>query len=101
MADILIPNMELPREERCIELAIFPDGRIEQKHLAYGLLHLKQKAIELPPHGRLGDLDAFKNSVADMRMEKTLRNGARQVIEIGELFGQIIDDEPTIVEASK
>lgn len=55
--DILIKNMELPKEERYIELVIFPDGRIEQKHLAYGLLHLEQKAIELPPHGGLKDFN--------------------------------------------
>ena len=58
--------------------------------------------VELPtPHGRLGDLDALKNSVTDMRMEKPLRNGAKQVIEIGKLFGQIIDDAETIVEATE
>ena len=56
--------------------------------------------VALPDHGRLGDLDALKNSVADMRMEKLLRNGAKQVIEIGELFGRIIDDAPTVVEAT-
>ena len=57
---------------------------------------------EIPDkHGRLIDADAFKNNVADMRMEKPLRNGAKQVIEIGGLFGRIIDEAPTIVEATE
>ena len=96
--DILIPNLELPLEER-IQLSIYPNGLVVN-HSTLDVNN-RRKAIELPSHGRLGDLDALKNSVADMRMEKPLRNGAKQVIEIGELFGRIIDDAPTIVEATE
>ena len=76
----------------------------EQVFDVFGEMRLKCCPIigEIPDkYGRLIDADAFKNSVADMRMEKPLRNGAKQVIEIGELFGRIIDDAPTIVEATE
>ena len=50
MADILIKDIELPRT-----LTIYPNGDIDE--LVEGKYVTIGKAIELPPHGRLGDLD--------------------------------------------
>ena len=101
--DILIKGMEMPTKvNHPLFIRISSDGRIAKgDFLKDGFFETEAKAVALSSHGRLGDLDALKNSVADMRMEKPLRNGAKQVIEIGELFGRIIDDAPTIVEASE
>ena len=104
--DILIKGMEMPKN--CLSCPMKEHCQL------FNALHFNERLkmldesirvdgcplVALPSHGRLGDLDALKNSVADMRMEKPLRNGAKQVIEIGELFGRIIDDAPTILEAN-
>ena len=95
--DILIKGIEMPKNGDVLKLYL-SDGYVGYQDEEG--LH-KSNEVELPEHGRLGDLDALKNSVADMRMEKPLRNGAKQVIEIGELFGRIIDDAPTVLEANE
>ena len=102
MPDILIKNMEMPKQmESPITITIFKNGSVWMNDVTFGKGKLPNaKAVALPEHGRLIDADAFKNNVADMRMEKPLRNGAKQVIEIGGLFGRIIDEAPTIVEAT-
>lgn len=100
--DILIKNMEMPLDEKHSVVLVFGKDGFEEARDSYSALKIEGiTAVALPSHGRLGDLDALKNSVADMRMEKPLRNGAKQVIEIGELFGRIIDDAPVIVEATE
>ena len=108
--DILIKGMEMPKSCNGCKLATH---YFTNTHKVRCFINAEMREaediesrpswcplVELPEHGRLIDADALKNSVADMRMEKPLRNGAKQVIEIGELFGRIIDDAPTIVEAN-
>lgn len=61
---IYIPGMELPPDvEGCeIIIRIQPDGTV----LNAGKIHLGMKATELPPHGRLGDLDALTTDIQEM-----------------------------------
>jgi hypothetical protein len=60
---ILIPGMEMPCEGLMTIIAIGYDGRVFQpieypdEHTLYH--GTKYKAIDIPPHGRLGDLDAL------------------------------------------
>lgn len=58
---IYIPGMELPPNvEGCeIIIRIQPDGTV----LNAEKIHLGMKAIEVPEHGRLGDLDAFFDEI--------------------------------------
>ena len=53
MSDILIKGMTMPRGESCVTVRIWGDGRVIGVHNDSLVKH----AIELPPHGRLGDLD--------------------------------------------
>ncbi len=63
---ILIKGMEMPIEKSAFVLVIHPDGVITTvtsgKELPY-------KAVPVPPHGRLGDLDALKAKAIE-RSEK-------------------------------
>ena len=102
MADLLIKGMGLPKGNDV--LIVDCAGTITRfnkwSEKSEALNPFEFKAVELPNHGRLGDLDMLKEEVSDLRLEKKLKNGATQVIELGELFGKFIDDAPTIVEAS-
>ena len=99
--DLLIKGMYMPKGDEILRLEILPNGQVN-RIIGWAISEKRDaKAIELPPHGRLGDLDALKEEVSDLRLEKKLKNGATQVIELGELFGKFIDDAPTIVEASE
>lgn len=59
MSDILINGMEMPKDITLF--AISPDGTVDiisgQPDLSWKTL--KHKAISVPPHGNLGDLDAL------------------------------------------
>ena len=61
MSGIYIPGMEMPKEhEHPIHLAIFPCGTIEYDRVSDGLGWRICKAVPVPDHGRLGDLDAME-----------------------------------------
>ena len=92
MSDLLIKNMEMPVDHG-IFIVICPSGTIEQKvgtaDNGYPIYHIVKdaKAVALPSHGRLGDLDALIESLwceqEDVYAE------------------QIIKSAPTIVEATE
>ena len=57
---------------------------------------------EIPDeHGDLIDASAFKKRNKDARMEKKLKNGAIQIIELDDIFAYFIAKEPVILEASE
>ena len=85
MADILIKNMELPRT-----LTIYPNGDIDE--LIAGKYVTIGKAIELPPHGRLGDLDEL--------YEHEKYNVEEALFDAHEVLDDI-QNAPVIVEASE
>lgn len=51
---IIIKGLEMPKEN-AICIVIFPDGKVTSQ---FGVPHLGT-AVPVPPHGRLGDLDAL------------------------------------------
>ena len=56
MSDLLIRGMEMPKTMSV--LAVFPNGYVavyDNKDTFIG----EAKAVPVPPHGRLGDLDAL------------------------------------------
>ena len=63
---IIIHGINLPRAEDdwTLELYIDSNGEVEA-HTVTGIRTLK--AIELPPHGRLGDLDALFEDFPELR----------------------------------
>ena len=61
---IYIKGMEMPTEKKSI--TIFPDGRVYENHgdrlWGQGKDCIPWKAVPVPAHGRLGDLDALCES---------------------------------------
>ena len=56
---ILICGMDIPKEGNWRSIRIYPDGTIGRP-IGFGDYALVEgaKAVPIPPHGRLGDLDA-------------------------------------------
>ena len=58
MSEILIKGMDLPKEGRVSLIAVFSNGDVKYiDSETFSSFYLPQKAIEVPTHGRLGDLD--------------------------------------------
>lgn len=57
--------------------------------------------VEVPPHGRLIDADCFLTETKDVRLERPIKNNGTEIIELGELFAEFINNAPTIIEASE
>ena len=89
--------MHLPKLGHVTTITIYHDGTVADE---IGNVETV-KAVELPPHGNLKDADKLKDSTKDVRLEKPLRNNAKQVIELGDVFAHFIDDAPTVVPASE
>lgn len=99
MSDIVIKGIELPKEGK-ISISITSNGNA---YLGIEPAYSQKKfeTVVLPAHGRLGDLDKFKEEVKDGTLQKQLNNGAIHVIEIGKMFAEMIDDVPTVLEANE
>lgn len=92
MADILIKNMEMPKEGCHHTLSIYSDGSVE-----IGSRN-NYMAIELPPHGRLIDADVFFRRV----QKQTIKLFGEKSKEYS-YFLDILDmikSAPTVLEAS-
>lgn len=53
---IYLPNVDMPKGDKVVTIQICPDGSIWQQ---YRGTVPNAKAVPVPPHGRLGDLDAL------------------------------------------
>lgn len=83
MAEILIKGMEMPKDmSNPLHISIFSNGSVWVTHEG----KTEATAQELPPHGRLGDLD---------KLAKRAEN------RYGADFSEFIKDAPTILEASE
>lgn len=59
---IYIPGMEMPPRGKVNLLVMFDDGTVQDNSDGQN----QWRAIELPPHGRLGDLDALERNLREM-----------------------------------
>lgn len=67
MSDILIRGMEMPKKNHRVLIEIDSNGNIYQPAYLYGReTPSKYKAVPVPPHGRLGDLDALIEKCEEM-----------------------------------
>ena len=95
-------NIEMPKNGSCIQIVIDDDGKvypsIEKCILKMGSI---AKAVPVPPHGRLGDLDKLEQMFVD------IDNAPYSAFDGGEPFysaedaAQIIRLAPTIIEAEE
>ena len=77
MAGIYIKDMDLPDANHCITLTVFSDGCVCRGAEIIG------RAIPVPDHGRLGDLDALAalaESIAEKYPRWRLSGGGLAVV---------------------
>ena len=103
MAEILIKNMELPKD-RPIGVVIYPSGRVEvpdsfeasfshPRVVGVNLL----RAHEITDHGDLCDKDKLKEATKDTE----IHNSRGEIYPIGKAIAKMIDEAPTILEATE
>lgn len=89
--DILIPNLELPLEER-IQLSIYPNG-VVVNHSTLKIGKTRTTAIELLPHGDLKDANIILQWL-------NLKADNQEPVTVGEII-DFIEKQPTVLEASE
>lgn len=92
--DILIKNMEMPKDDENLTIVIEADGSVWQKIGTSAYFCTCGEAIELPPHGRLIDADKLKKDNPS-HMDADVPYVTEVTVE------EIIDDAPTVLEANK
>lgn len=101
MSDLLIRNFDPPKYGYR-EIRIHPNGRVTEVDEC-GLDEAVGMAEYIPPHGRLGDLDAIAQQIEHERFHHTHTDGLaarHHVAEYGH-FLKAISDAPTIIPASE
>lgn len=99
---LLIEGMEMPTDDMK-NIMILADGRVFQ-FSGYGNPKPLGTAVPIPPHGRLGDLDALLMRINHEVMEAYMDGacyGVHPNQEYLYLLGEIIDDVPTVIPASE
>lgn len=91
--DILIKDMQMPTGDEMLCINIFPDGKVTS-HFDLRCAPVA-KAVPVPPHGRLGELDKLENGLRHMAK---YQHGERQQGILG--CCETIRSAPTIIEAS-
>ena len=105
MSDLLIRGIGMPTEKP-IAVVIHPDGTAYCAEMLAGVCteYLNDcVAIPVPPHGRLGDLDALAQQIEHDRFHHTHTDGLaarHHVAEYGH-FLTAISYAPTVIPASK
>lgn len=93
---VYIRGMEMPKE-KVASLIICPSGKVY-----YDYLEIAGHAVPVPPHGRLGNLDALIDKVIAKYLEHE-RKGELvfAAAEIKQDIVDLISDAPTIIEAEE
>ena len=84
---VYLPNVDMPKDDKCVTIQICPDGSIWQQ---YRGTVPNAKAIPIPPHGRLIEADNLLNTAFKLVDEETFR-----------AFRQLVIDATTIIQASE
>ena len=103
MSDILIKNMEIPKDSKYVDVRIFRDGTATTS-TAEEPFYKKMDVVEVPtPHGRLIDADALKeqwlNAEKTIGAEKVLNLPLECFISYGCVYD--LDNAPTIIEEAE
>ena len=93
---VLIKGMEMPNKKNGAVLIIYPDGKCAFED---GKTY---QAVPVPPHGRLGDLDALIDKFIAKYLEHE-RKGELvfAAAEIKQDIVDLISDAPTIIPAEE
>ena len=85
----ILINMEMPKNERYVDVRIFADGRATTA-AGERPFYKEMDVIELPPHGRLIDADELK------KHKKHSEEFAENIVAVAQ-----IDWMPTVIPADK
>lgn len=107
MAEILIKGMEMPKTcRRCIEMGIPVRCRVMKQEAVTAVMSGFERPsdcplVEVPPHGRLGDMDALVSNIKNVYCKDCKRSKVMcKACEYGDILDEI-EDAPTIIEASE
>lgn len=93
--DVLIKGMEMPKDD-ILRIEICPNGQVN-RIIGWAISEQnKGTAIELPPHGDLGDLSELSMTLyseLETQTPKTLG-------EVMKIIKKVFDEAPTVLEAS-
>lgn len=96
---VYIKGMEIPKDKR-ITLTLFPDGRVYENRgerlWGNGKDCIPWKAVNVTPHGRLGDLDALEEKAIERARRGVCVNVLEKVITAYD-----IETAPTVIPAEK
>ena len=99
---VYLPNMEMPENGSCIQIVIDDDGKVypsvENCILKMGSI---AKAVPVPEHGRLGDLDRLEQMFVDIDNAPYSGFDGTEPFYSAEDAAQIIRLAPTIIEAEE
>jgi len=105
---ILIPGMEMPKDGECI--IVSSDGTVSKYKIGDvvlfggGAYNVTEDVIDLPPHGRLGDLDEMAVDESEAYMSAQLKLGDDVITKsineaVHTKIVRLIADTPTIIPA--
>lgn len=90
---ILIKGLEMPKDGETVTLTICADGLVFEEFKEPGdVFH----AVPVPPHGRLGDLDALMKELEIDDSDD--RTGAALLMAV---FLEVLKSAPTIIPAEE
>lgn len=95
---VLIEGMEMPTEDEEIIIRIDSSGTVMTE---YALPISGTKAVHVPPHGRLGDLDKLEQMFVDIDNAPYSSFDGEEPFYSAENAAQIIRLAPTIIEAEE
>ena len=99
--DILIKGMEMPKDSKLLGVLIHPDGKV---NYSFDWLYLRiATAVPVPPHGRLGDLDAVYQFAKDQLVKETgaFSKGVNKSLKDIMVAVKNSDAIPTIIPAEE
>ena len=97
MSDILIKNMEIPKDSKYVDVRIFRDGWATTASVEEPF-YKKMDVVEVPtPHGRLIDADALKDTLDYYIREAGWSDEINEALTW--VRDEFIDHEPTVIEA--
>ena len=98
---IVIKGLKIPKEGDWRTVRIYPDGTCAIPNWQGDCTFIKGvEAIELPPHGRLIDADAFSNKYCDKAYFDMVNMGDKFTLSIALTnIPIVLNNAPTILEA--
>lgn len=99
---IYIKGLEMPTGNECLILTIYPDGQCFE-HVYNGSFGAREerKAVPVPEHGRLGDLDRLEQMFVDIDNAPYSGFDGTEPFYSAEDAAQIIRLAPTVIPASE